>query len=205
MRRNKTLLLNMSLLKPHLPIIICFSVFIIGVMLGCLLIGNSDFLKNAFFDKLSVYISVRKSNIILDVVVNSFKNIFPYYFLIFLVGTSVIGCALAPVILLYYGFSYGCLSGILYSTFALEGIMLNALVFVPTVLFCAFGLGILLKDAVSFSYLLSGICIKANKPVNIYVQFKNYCTHGIITLSVAAVALIFDIAMSTLFINYFQI
>ncbi len=205
MQRKRTVYLNFNAIKPHLPIIICFSVFGLGVLLGCLLVGNIGFFKEYFSEQLTAFKAVRAEKVLTDILIDSFKNVFPLYLLVFLVGTSVVGCALAPLIVLWYGFSYGGISGILYSSYGLEGIMFNALIYIPPVLLCAFGLAILLKNAISFSYLLSGICIRLNKPVNIYSNFKEYCLRGAVTLFAALASLLFDTAMSALFIGYFSI
>lgn len=204
MRRSKTFTVDLKTLKPHLPIIICFSVFVIGIVLGSVLVGSFDYVKDFFAGKLELNTNIRLSKDITKIFLDSLKDVFPYYILVFLLGTSVVGSALSPAVLLWYGFCYGSLSGILYSSYALEGIMCNAIIYIPSVLFCAFGLSVLVRDAVSFSYLLSGICIKANKPVNIYSNFKNYCIRGLTTLIFAVVSVVFDVVMSLLFINYFN-
>jgi len=204
MRRNKTFTVDLKALKPHLPIIICFSVFIVGIILGSVLVGSFEPIKELFSNKLEQHIDIRLSKNITKILLDSLKDVFPLYVLVFLLGTSVVGCALSPSILLWHGFSYGSISGILYSTYALEGVMCNAIIYIPSVLFCAFGLAVLVRNAVSFSYLLSGICIKANKPINIYSNFKVYCLQGVITLLFAVSSVVFDIVMSVLFINYFN-
>lgn len=205
MHRNRSFTIDFKSIKPHLPLIICFLILIIGILAGCLIVGNQKFFTDLFAEKLKLFIAVRSDGSSVDIILNSFKNIFPYYILVFLVGTSVVGCALSPCLLMFYGFSYGCISGILYSTYNLEGIMFNSLIFMPCALFCAFGLVLLVKDSISFSYLLSGICIKSNKPINIYSDFKAYCIRGLVSLIAAFTALAFDFGMSTLFMDYFNI
>lgn len=204
MRRSKIFTINLKDLKPHLPIILCFSVFIIGLVLGSLFVGNFDYAKEYFSSSLEHRTDIRIEGNITNIFFDSFKGVIPLYLFVFLFGTSVVGCAMSPLILLWYGFSYGSISGILYSSYDLEGIMCNAIIFIPSVLFCAFGLSLLVRDAVSFSYLLSGICIKANKPINIYSNFKSYCLRGIISFIFAVVSIVFDVVMSSLFIKYFN-
>lgn len=206
MHRTKSIFtLNISNIAPYIPFIFFTVIFVIGVLIGCLSVGNFESLISYASDEITEFISLRKNSGFYELLKSSVFSVFSIYIVLFLCGTSVVGCVVSPFVLLYKGFTYGCLSGYLYFTYKLEGIMLNSLLIIPSVLISVFGLIILGKEAFSFSYLLSGICIKSNKPINIYAQFKIYCIKSLTTLIAAVISVIFDLGMSVLFLNFFNL
>lgn len=204
MQRKKIFTLNISGIKPDLPFIIFSMIFVIGVFLGCFSVGRFEQILNDVTEEFSAFVELRRAAGFFQILKNSFMMVVPYYVMIFLCGTSVIGCVISPVVLAVKGFSYGCFAGYLYFTYRLDGIMFNALILIPSVLVAVIGLLVLTREAFSFAYLLSGICIKSNKPVNIYTNFKLYCVKSLIYIIFAIVAVLFDIGMSALFISFFE-
>ncbi len=203
-RKKNSFTFNISTLRPYLPFLVFALIFILGVFLGSILVCRLDSLNTVSTDKLSEMIAVKKSADFLQMFKASLLSILPFYFLLYICGTSVIGTATTPIILLYKGFTYGCLSGLLYSTYKLEGIMFAALILLPQTLITVFGLLLLAKESFAFSYLLGGICIKSSKPVNIYSDFKSYCVNSGLCLITGFLAIGFDLGMSSLFISYFN-
>lgn len=203
-RKKNNFTFNISGFRPYLPFVIFTLIFVLGVFLGSILVCRLDSLYSMSSDKLTELISVKSSSDFGLMFKNSLLSILPFYFLLFICGTSVIGTATTPVILLYKGFSYGCFSGLLYFTYRLEGIMFSALILLPQTLITVFGLLLLAKESFAFSYLLGGICIKANKPINIYSVFKKYCINSGLCLITGFLAIAFDLGMSSLFIGYFN-
>lgn len=205
MHRTKSIFtLNLKSVAPYLPFLIFSALFLLGVLVGNLTIGRFDGLINQTAETLSEFVSIRREYNFYTVLKSSVIFIFPIYLVIFLCGTSVIGCIASPLVLICKGFEYGCLSGYLCFTYRLEGIMFNAFLLIPYTLTSALGLVLLSKEAFSFSYLLSGICIKSNKPVNVYSNFKVYCTRSAITVVTALIAVLLDLGMSALFISFFD-
>ena len=204
MQRKKMFTLNLSGFTPDLPFLIFSAIFLVGVILGCLLVGRLDSVLGDATDKFNSFFDIRHNEGFLSIFKNSALSVLPYYIFIFLCGTSVIGCVITPLILLVYGFSYGGFAGYLYFTYKLDGIMFNVLVLIPSVLICVVGMLLLTREAFSFSKLLSGICIKSNKPINIYSNFKHYSVKSLIFLIFAVVSVFFDIGMSLLFIDFFE-
>lgn len=204
MQRKKMFTLNLSGIAPDLPFLIFSAVFLIGVILGCLLVGRLDSVLGDVTDRFNSFFNIRNNDGFLSILKNSALSVLPYYIFIFLCGTSVIGCVITPIILLVYGFSYGSFAGYLYFTYKLDGIMFNVLVLIPSVLICVVGMLLLTREAFSFSKLLSGICIKSNKPVNIYSNFKHYSIKSLIFIIFAVVSVFFDIGMSLMFIDFFE-
>lgn len=203
-RNNRFIGINLKLLIPFLPFILFSVVFIIGLLIGNIVVGKFELLNEFASSSFNSFISVRQNGNIASVVYNSFIRTVPIYLCIFLMGTSIIGSVCTPFLLCAFGFNYGLISGYLYTAFKLEGIMFNCLILMPPTLIILFGLVLLSKEAFRFSISLANICIKLNKPINIYSDFKTYCIKGLTTLISAFVGIIFDVCLSYLFINYFN-
>ena len=87
--------------------------------------------------------------------------------------------------------------------FMLKGIAFNALLLIPTMLFCAIALFILGRNAFSFSLLLARISLPGGQAVNLYNFFQNYCKKLIFILFILSA--IIDAVMSVSFIRFFDI
>lgn len=204
MHRNGVIKLELKNIKQYLPFIVFTSLFILGIIIGSLSVGSSDYLIGTYTNQLKEFINIRKTAGFLHVFKNSFMFSFPLYFVVFLCGTSLIGCALTPLVLLYKGFAYGCLSCCLYSLYKLNGIVFNALVIILPTVICVFGLILISVRSFAFSYLLSGICIKTNRPVNIYSNFKTYCLFSLLFSVFALLSILIDVGLSAIFIDFFD-
>lgn len=204
MQRNGVIKFDYKFLKQYLPFITFTTLFVLGIIIGSLSIGSSDYLIATFQEQLNNYIDVRKNDGFLNIVKNSFIFSFPFYVIVFLCGTSLIGCALTPLAILFKGFTYGCLSSCLYSAYKLNGIVFNALILIPPTAVSVFGLILISMRSFAFSYLLSGICIKANRPINIYSYFKTYCLYSLIFLVISLLSILFDVGLSAIFIDFFD-
>ena len=202
-RKKRIFQLNLSGISPHLPFLIFCLVFIVGVLLGNLFVGKFEYFNGLAVKSFNDFYTARQGADWPMMIKNSFYNILPPYLIIFLLGTSIVGCVCAPSVLFILGIRFGLISGHLYITYKLNGIIFNCLILIPWQLIMLFGLILLTKEAFGFSKTLSGVCIRSNKPVNVYSSFKNYSIKSAITLIAAVISVIFDIGMSSLFMGYF--
>ena len=204
MYRNKRLLtINFSRLTPYLPFIIFSILYLVGVLLGSLLIRfhiGTDIAVNLFDD----FYSIRQSLKFYNIIKNSVFNTFVPFIIIFISGTSIVGCVFIPIVLTVIGMKFGILVGYLYATYKLNGIMFSSFILLPLTIVALFGMVLLSIEAFKFSKMLSSICIMSNKPINIYLAFRIYCVKGSITLISALVSVVLDVCMTSLFINYFS-
>lgn len=203
-RKRKLIVKGYFKFKPYLPFIILSLVFVLGVFLGSILVCKVDLLNEFAADKLNEIYLVRSERNFLTILRDSVLSIIPFYIFLFICGTSVIGAAITPIMLLYKGFIYGLLSGYLYSAFKLEGIMFSAFILLPVTIVSVFGLLLLAKESIFFSYLMAGICIKSNKPLNLYTNFKSFCINSGLILILGLFAVLLDVGLSTLFVGYFN-
>lgn len=203
---RKTSVFNFSLnnIKPYLPFSIFSLIFLVGILIGSVLVGRVrgyfDFSCGIFED---IY-NLRSSASFYPIIKDSLLKIFLPYIALFLFGTSIVGFVFIPVIVATLGLRFGLLTGYLYITHNLNGIMFTGLILLPSATVFLFGVVLLSIEAFHFSKTLSTICIKSNKPINIYSEFKVYSIKSVATLVAALVSVILDVGMASLFINYFN-
>lgn len=203
-RKKSVLFFDYEKLKPYVPFIALSLFFVIGVLMGVVFVGKNDAVLDFASRQIESFVFGKSGLSFFRKIGASLLAFLPQYLILFAFGVSVVGVAASPLVVVYNGFLYGCMSGYLYSAYELEGIMLSALVLLPSFLACTFGLLLLAREALSFSYLLAGICIKANKPVNLYTDFRRYCLNGSLSLIAAALAVALDVGMNSLFAGFFK-
>ena len=130
----------------------------------CFLIGNIFVFKNlAFEDFISAeferFYSIRALGNFGTTLINSFLFILPCSLLSFVCGTSIVGCALSPIFLVYKAFILGSYTGYLYEIHQLEGIVFNALILIPSAVISIFALILSVRESVGFSVNLARLCI----------------------------------------------
>ena len=88
--------------------------------------------------------------------------------------------------------------------YELEGIVFNALIFMPSAITSVFALILSVKESVAFSAILAKMCIKGKKNISLFTDFKGYCYKHLVILCILIVAVILDLGCSTLFIKFFK-
>lgn len=202
-RKSRVISFNLKYFASYLPFIIFVAVYLIGVLIGNLVVGNVAFVKDYASEAFDSFYQIRRECVWYDVLRDSAFNILPVFVLVFVLGTSVIGCVCSPAILLGLGVRNGLITGYLYFTYKLEGIMFNCLILLPSILIMLFGVVLLSLEAFNFSCIISKVCIKSEMSANVYMHFKSYCVKSGTTLIVAAISIICDVLLSNLFISFF--
>lgn len=205
MQRNKRVFnVNLKDISLYLPFILFALLFLVGVLLGNLTVGNFDFIKEYTDETFRSFLSVRKEGVWFNILGDSAFSLLPVYVLIFLSGTSVIGSIVSPLLLFIVGLKYGFITGYLYFTYSLSGIIFNCLILLPCEVVSLLGIIILCIEAFNFSVVISKICIRSEKTTNAYLHFKSYCIKSSATLISAVLAIICDMLFSYLFIGFFD-
>lgn len=205
MQRTKRVFnLNLKDFSLYFPFIIFALLFLIGVLVGNLTVGNFDFIKGYTKETFQSFLSIRKESVWYNILGDAVFKLLPVYVLIFLSGTSVIGSVFSPLILFAFGLKYGFVTGYLYFTYSLNGIIFNCLILLPCVVISLLGIIILCIESFNFSLVISKICIRSEKTMNVYLHFKSYCIKSSSTLISAGLAIICDILFSYLFIGFFD-
>lgn len=204
-KNNKTITLDLKAITPYLPSLIFTAVFLFGILLGCLSVGKYTHVVDGSASYVNEHLFLRSNATLWLRIKEALLSYFPTYICVFLLGASVIGCVTAPFSLAFIGFSYGCVASYLYKTYELVGVMYCALVVLPGMLVCCFGLIFLAKEAFLFSKTLCEICIMNSKPINVYASFRAYCIRFGTLIICAVVAVILDVGMASLFSKYFSL
>lgn len=207
MRRTAIVNLNTSRIlreiKVHYLTVIFTIFFIVGIAVGAATVGKSAVVNTLTEESFLSYLQVRTNSPIYRIFFEAFFDIAAVALVVFLCGTSLVGVALAPTILLLRGFTYGAYAGYLYSTFSLKGIAFNALMLIPVNVITALALILCGKLAFNFSFSLVKSSIPKGQSVNLYYAFQYYCKRFCVMLLIVALAAAVDAIMSAAFLGFF--
>ncbi len=194
--------IDIVFLKENAAHILLFFLLVISILCGaCALHRPSVFsCTEALFKE---YINVRASGKFLFAFGVSLLNSLRALAIIYLAGTSAIGLVLSPVLVFLAGFNYGAVSGYVYMTYGLSGIVFNLFVFLLPSIVLLFALLLQAKEAVNFSCRLANSLIKDKRPVNLYRDFRTYCKFSLLLLLPTIVSSAIDVLLYNLFRTYF--
>ncbi len=204
MQRKSIIAVNFKSVRPQISFTVFSCLFLLGALIGSIFICNSSSLSEYTRQTVKSFIDIREDGQFWPMLQNALLLSLPLYLVVFLCGTSFIGCVISPFVLAYYGFRYGGMAGYLYSTYKLDGIMFNALLLIPAVLVGAFGLIYITKESFYFSLILSRICVKNSGAANIYSEFKSYCIKCAFLLIFVVISTVVDLASSAMFMRFFN-
>lgn len=192
-----------TVLKNNVVIILAIC-FVIGIIIGVMVIGNNDTLLNIAKSDFESYLTIRRNGSFGNIFLSSFLNVLPYALLIFLCGTSIVGIALTPLSVMYRGFCYGLTAAYLYNAMSLQGIAFNSLIIIPTTLITVFGYLTCGREAFNFSINLAKISMPNGQAVSIYNDFRLYCKRSLIYFVFYIASALLDAIMCGSFIKFFN-
>lgn len=161
--------------KRNKIIIVSSILFVAGLFLGIFSLEKFEGFFDYFNNRLKEIISLRNEGEILKIFLNSFTFNLNITVSVFIIGTSILGIVFLPFVLGGYGFYYGAIIALLYSEYDLNGILLNAIVILPTVVLFAVCIILASREAVNFSFRISELTLPKTVPFNLYYSFKKYC------------------------------
>ena len=206
MQRTRTIKLNSSFkfILKNSGYLLLILLFLISFLIGCIFVFKNNSLLDYIKSEMETFITIRKEGNFGSLLFNSILFILPFPLISFVCGTSIVGCVLSPLFLIYKGFIYGAYLGYIYGTYQLIGIVFNALVFLPFSIISIMSLVLSVRESIGFSVVLAGICIKGKKNTNIFIDFENYCYRHLVILGLVVVSIILDLGCSALFIKFFN-
>lgn len=201
---RKIFRLDLKLIKANSAFII-FAIFIAaGVVAGVLCYKNIDIFKGEATELFDKHYQFHSKKNFFQIAGQTLLNFIPLILISFVVGTSAAGCVLVPVLPLTAGFLFGIISGYLYDSQQIMGVVYNLLVMLPSSLIAFLGLLLCCRESFGFSKLLASMCINSGRCFNLYSDFKNYCIRYIVIMALFIVYALIDASLASLFIKYFQ-
>lgn len=177
---------------------------LLGLLVGCLTFSKSDILIN-FGKKCFTFITKNRQE-------QSFLNIFTYSltidFLIlltyFLCGASLMGVIFVPILSFSSGFLYAVISSYICDTYLLKGIAFNALILLPPIALLIIVLLVAGKRSINFSFEFIKLTMPNQRALNLFFQFKEYCVHYLVYVSLCLISAVVDGLLSKTLISYFD-
>lgn len=206
MKRTRTIKIsaNFKTIIENSGFITLVITFIVAFLIGCIFVFKNDNVEEFISSEFKTFYDIRKMGKFGTKFTNSALFILPCSLLSFVCGTSVVGCALSPIFLVYKSFIFGAYTGYIYEVYELEGIIFNALIFIPSAVVSIFALVLSVRESVNFSVILARLCIVGKKGNNLSLDFKNYCYKHLVILFLVIFAIILDLGCSALFIKFFK-
>lgn len=206
MKRTRTIKLgvNVKILLENSGFITLVITFIVAFLLGCVFVFKNPDFKEFISSEFNTFYNIRNIGSFGTKLINSTLFVLPCTLLSFVCGMSVAGCAISPIFLIYKAFIFGSYTGYIYEIYELEGIIFNALIFIPSAVVSIFALILSVRESVSFSVILSRLCIMGKKSNNLFFDFKGYCYKHLVILFLVVFAILLDLGCSALFIKFFK-
>ena len=195
--------INVTFFRDNLITIVLLVLTVFSMLCGTLSLRNeavATFAESRFADFIASRGEARFINAFLTALIESVK----LPIISFLCGTSVLGTIISPLVLFYCAFSYGCLSGYVYSLYGLSGIVFNLFVLLLPSLILLFVLLISAGECVDFSKRIASLCIRQTRPVNLYSNFHTFCVRHLVLLIPTLLSALSDVALFNIFEKYFK-
>ncbi|MBO5322149.1 MAG: stage II sporulation protein M [Clostridia bacterium] len=191
-------------LKQNWRMILLTLFFIVGIVLATVSLDKSGYLFERL-NTLSVnYISLRQGKDFFKIFSNSFLNNAVFLTVIFILGSSINGITLVPLVIGVKGYITGYLIAFIYSTYELKGIALSTLIVIPPAVISIIFLFIFSKFAIGFSLQVICLTLPNTSSKNLSLHFKQYLKQLLITFIPIIFAAVFDGWLSTKLISHFE-
>ncbi len=207
---RKTAILNLntnkifSKFKRNFFEFIFLILFIFGLVCGGYIVKNYDSLSNEAKFHFEAFLSTRINNGFFKIFLKSLLDAVPYFFLVFISGTSLVGVVIIPLTIILKGIEIGVFSGFIYSEYLLKGIAFNALFFVPVNAVIVFALILCSKISFSYAVLLAKISLPNSQLINLSNNFQNYYKKFSLTVLLLIISSTLDAIMSSSFLGLFN-
>lgn len=189
--------------KNRVIIILCIS-FAVGISIGVFTFGDSNVAQQIANSNFVGLFSGRESKAFISIFAASLMICALFLIVCFLCGTSLMGVVVVPLYIVVCGFLYGNLSAHLYSNFSLKGIAFNAVILMPPTLIFFICLIFAARESIGFSLQLAKTTLPKNRPVNLFVDFKNYCGRYLLLGSIIIVSALIDAIVSKTLLHHFN-
>ena len=204
MKSTKIVNLNQSkiikLLRNNTSVFAFFLLFVSSLLLGCVLFskatGLSAWLFNNFFES-------RKSGSFLSYFIASFGISFLFLFAEYIFGTSLVGIAFVPSLILFKGLLTGVFLCKLYSVLGFQAITFNIIIFIPGTCISVLCLITGASKALFLSYNLGRLLFSSTGVALGRVKTKKYLILFLILVALTVLSALIEALLSKAFFHYF--
>ncbi len=190
-RRNKIIFM--------LTIIVLF-----GLVVGSLMFNKSDIIISFGEKCFSFFTANRRGQSFIKIFTHSLTINFLILLTYFLCGASLMGVVFIPILSFLCGFIYAIISSYVCDTYLLKGIAFNTLILLPPVALLMIVLLIVGKKSINFSFEFIKLTMPNQRALNLFLQFKEYCAHYLVYISVCLISAILDGLLSKTFLSFFD-
>lgn len=193
----------LSFLKENRCILLLTAFFLTGLISGTFIYKNNENIFNFVVKFSEDFVNTRTGESFIVIFLKSllFQMIFLSF--IFIMGTSVTGITFVPIAIFIRGALVGGLTGNIYSVYALNGIVFNAVIIIPTTVISIIALIIGAEHSLVFSKQVSLLTFPNSKPRNLSYAFKYLCIKFLILCIPIIVSALLDAWLSRKLIPYF--
>ncbi len=184
--------------------IILLLIFIGGVVVGSTVLSKNNLILSLTERFFLNFIEIHKTAAFFKKLFCCFLRFLLILILYFLSGSGTLGIVLIPYFVAWQGILLGNLTSYIYSTYGISGIAFNAIILVPPMAIftvCSFFAA---KFSIVFSLQIAKLTLPRSRPINLYLDFKNYCGRYSILLVIIIFCSILEIVLNLLFFKFFN-
>ena len=166
--------IGFDFLRQNWKLILLTLCFIVGIILATFSTNKSGYIFKQLKLASQNFIELRLSKDFLKIFLKSFLIDFVFLLAIFVLGSSINGITLVPVIIGIKGYLLGNLIGYIYSVYELKGIAFCALIVIPPSIISVICLFNFSKFAMCFSLRVISVTMPNTLNKNLNLQFKQF-------------------------------
>lgn len=191
-----------SLIRENLIVVIFTLIFVSGVLLGCLIFSGGSFTKEAGI-LADFFVASKADSSFFRIFFSSFLLSFSFLFLTYLFGTSLLGLAFIPFIIILRGLISGLFLCDLYTSGAINALVVNLLTVIPGTVISVLALISAASKCLNLSYSLGKLSIGDGQTLH-KIDIKRYLSGFALLTLVTAISALFEAFMSVAFQNFFN-
>ena len=207
---NKGTIINLNkndlfgFLRQNKVVFMLTVTVILGILVSCVTFNKSNILEN-LGKTCFIYITEnRHDKSFLYIFTHTLTSNFLLLLTYFLCGTSLMGIVFIPILSFSCGFLYGTIASFVCETYMLKGIAFNSLILLPPLAILISVLMVAGKKSINFSFEFVKLTMPNNRPLNLFLQFKELCINYTVFFSVCLISAVIDGLLSKALISYFN-
>ena len=166
--------IGFDFLRQNWKLILLTLCFVVGIILATFSSDKTSYIFKQLNIASQNFIKLRLNRDFLKIFIKSFLINFGFLLTIFVLGSSVNGITLVPVVIGIKGYLMGFLISYIYSNYELKGIAFCALIIIPPSIITVICLFLFSKFAMCFSLRVINATMPNGINKNLNLQFKQF-------------------------------